>query len=113
MPFNELKAPVSISVLSTAYVKCQISATEGGTTVDPTSGTVEFAFISEALGTSPVSGDWKAGSWETGSDGGYWGRCLVGPSGTVTLAAGSYDVWTRITKAPETVVKRVGILVIT
>jgi len=113
MPISELRAPVAISVLSTTYVKCQISATEGGTTVNPTTGTVEFAFIPESLSTAPSGGDWAEGSWETGTAGAYWGRCLVGPDGDATLAVGSYDVWTRVTKAPETVVKRVGTLVIT
>ncbi len=113
MPFNELKAPVAISVLSTAFIKCQISATEGGVNVNPTSGTVEFAFVPESDESAPGAGVWTDGSWESGSDGAYWGRCLVGPSGDANLSVGSYDVWTRITKAPETIVKRVGILVIT
>lgn len=113
MAFNQLKSPVALSVLSTQYVKCQISASEAGVTIDPTTGTLSFAFISEAVGGSPVSGDWKSASWETGSDGAYWGRCLVGPAGTVTLAAGSYDVWVRLVKNPETVIEMVGTLVIT
>lgn len=114
MAFNELGRPVSFSVLATQYVKCQISATEAGVTSNPSTGTVEFAFISEVNnGTSPTSGDWKSGSWETGSNGGYWGRCLVGPAGVTTLPIGSYDVWVRVTKSPEVVVKHVGTLVIT
>lgn len=115
MAFSELSRPVSFSVLATQYVKCQISATEAGVTSDPSTGTVEFAFISEANnGSSPTSGDWKSGSWETGTFGGYWGRCLVGPTGgVIALPVGSYDVWVRVTKSPEVVVKMVGTLVIT
>lgn len=107
MPGFEYREPVKISVLSTTYVKCRVSATENGAAINPTSGTVEFAFIPESSGADPVSGDWKAGSWESAPDG-YWARCLVGPSGTVLLAVNSYDVWIRVTKNPETVVDQVG-----
>ncbi len=102
--------PVTVSSLSTTYVKCRISATENGVASDPTTGTVDFAFLSEAdEQTDPESGDWSTGLWETASDG-YWGKCLVGPSGVATLAKGSYDVWVRVTKTPEEVIDRVGVL---
>lgn len=106
--------PVRVSSLSTTYVKCRISAKENGVDANPTSGTVEFAFIPDsASNPNPVSGDWKAGSWESALDGGvysYWGRCLIGSGGVVTLTAGSYDVWVRVTKSPEVVIDNVGVL---
>lgn len=110
MPAFDFKQAVRISVLSTTYVMCRVSATENGAAINPTSGTAHFAFIPESQdNASPAASAWVAGSWETGTDE-YWARCLVGPSGTTTLAAGSYDVWVKVTKAPETVVSRVGTL---
>lgn len=101
--------PTAFSALSTRYIKCVVSTQENGVTSNPTTGTIEFAFLVD--GVSPVSGDWKAGSWET-TDTEYLGRCLVGPSGVITLTAGSYDVWVRYTKSPETIIEKVGYLVI-
>lgn len=103
------RQPPSFSVLSTRYIKCVVSTMENGIATDPTTGTIEFAF--KADGVAPVSGDWKAGSWETATTE-YIGRCLVGPSGTVTLTAGSYDVWVRYTKSPEIIIEQIGYLVI-
>lgn len=103
------QSPPTFSALSTRYVKCVVSTTENGVKSDPTTGTVDFAFVLD--GIEPTVLDWKVGSWETATDE-YLGRCLVGPSGTVTLSAGSYDVWVRFTKSPETVIEKVGYLVI-
>lgn len=101
---------IRISVLSTTYVLCRVSATENGVASNPTTGTVQFAFVPESQdNASPASSAWVAGSWETGADG-YWARCLVGPSGVATLTTGNYDVWVQVTKAPETVIDRVGVL---
>jgi hypothetical protein len=106
----DFKQAVRISVLSTTYVLCRVSATENGAAANPTSGTVHFAFIPESQdNASPASSAWVVGSWETGTDG-YWARCLVGPSGTTTLTANNYDVWIKVTKSPETVIDRVGVL---
>lgn len=104
------KQAVRISALSTTYVLCRVSATEGGVASDPTSGTVHFAFVPEDQDNeAPASSAWVAGSWETGTDG-YWAKCLVGPDGAAELAVGSYDVWVKVTKVPETVIDRVGAL---
>jgi len=108
MPFKFV-APPKFSTLSTRYVKCWVSVTEYGVQVDPTSGTVEFAFVAE--GAVPGSSDWKAGSWEsTGFE--YLARCLVGPSGVISLPANTYDVWVRYTKSPEEVIEAIGNLFI-
>jgi hypothetical protein len=109
MPFRFVQPP-RFSTLSTRFVKCVVSATQAGVQIDPTTGTVEFAFMGD--GSDPGASDWKAGSWETTSDE-YLGRCLVGPTGTVALTAGSYEVWCRYTKAPEIVVEKIGHLAIT
>lgn len=104
------KQAVRLSVLSTTYVLCRVSATEGGVASDPTSGTVSFAFVSEdSDNESPASSAWVSGSWETGTDG-YWAKCLVGPEGAAELAVGSYDVWIKVAKSPETVIDRIGAL---
>lgn len=104
------KQAVRISVLSTTYVLCRVSTTEGGVAADPTSGTVEFAFISEAEdNASPASSAWVSGSWESGTND-YWARCLVGPDGATELAEGTYDVWVKVTKSLETVISQVGTL---
>jgi hypothetical protein len=100
---------VRISVLSTTYVLCRVSTTEGGAAADPTTGDVYFAFVDEADNTSPASSAWVAGSWESGTDG-YWARCLVGPDGTTELSEGNYDVWVKVSKSLETVVSQVGAL---
>lgn len=87
-----------LSVLSKEYVRVKVSASEAGAAVDPTTDTVVMAF--PVHGVAPVTGDWKAASWETAGSA-FYARCLVGPSGTVTLAVGSYDVWVKVTDSPE------------
>lgn len=100
-----------ISALSTRYVRCTVSATDQGTLVDPTSGTVFFAFLPNEGDEYPVSGDWKVGAWETAGDQ-YYARCLVGPDGAAPLDADDYHVWIKVVLSPETVVERVGGLTI-
>lgn len=88
---------IQISNLSKEYVKVPVVATDSGAHVDITVGTVTMAFT--AVGTEPVSGDWKSASWETDATRfpmRYYARCLVGPSATVTLTDGTYDVWVKI-----------------
>ncbi len=96
-----------LSSLSREYVSYAVSASEGGSAIDPTTLNVEMAFT---VG-EPVTGDWKDADWET-SSGVYLARCLVGPGGTITLSDGSYSVWIRITDSPEMPVMHVGYLVI-
>ena len=82
--------------------------------MNPTADTVTMAFT--AAGVDPVLGDYKTASWETDATttpSTYYARCLVGPGGTVTLAAGTYEVWVKITDSPEVPVKRSGTLVVT
>jgi hypothetical protein len=99
--------------LTLEYLRVPISAKEAGVAVNPTSDTVKMAFVPK--GTKPVNGDWKVASWET--DGStipatYLARCLVGPGGTVQLAAGTYVVWVQVTDAPEIPIRDAGELII-
>lgn len=101
----------SISSLSTEYIKCQVEFTVAGVVTDPSTDTVQMAFV--APGTDPVSGDWTAASWEsditTPSKPIRYVRCLMGP-GAKVLAKGSYTVWVKIADNPETPAKPAGLL---
>lgn len=98
---------------SLAYVHVPIRDLISGAVLSGDS--VEMAF--PAAGAAPASGDWKPATWLTvtaTTPDTYYARCLVGPAGTVTLTAGSYDVWVRVTDSPEVPVLRApGQLVIT
>jgi len=95
------------SSLSLEYVSIEV---DGG--ADPTALTVQMAFPS--AGVAPVSGDWKTANWDPSYSSEPWlARCLVGPGGTVTLAAGSYDVWIKIGgPSPEMPVQLAGSITI-
>ena len=99
-----------IPAVSTEYVRVEVAATANGAAVDPTADTVQFAFLSSYA--EPASGDWKSGSWDS-ENGRYYAQCLVGPSGTVTLAKGPWFVWVKVTASPEAPVRQVGQLQIT
>lgn len=104
----------SQSALSTEFVRVPVSARDGSSEINPTSDVVSMAFVS--AGSSPVSGDWKTGSWETDSTTTpvtYYARALVGPTGgVVTLSDGLYDVFVKIGDNPETPVRRCGAVAI-
>src|SRR4051812_36719179 len=102
-----------LSVLDKRYILVPVSIKADGVNFDPTSDVVQMAFITDSA-TAPVTGDWKSASWEAGGGTGnvYYARCLVGPAGTVTLAAGLYFVWVKIVDNPETVVVQVDTLTI-
>lgn len=72
-----------------------------------------MAFTAPDVDPSP--GDWKGANWETDATTippTYSARCLVGP-GAVVLTVGSWDVWVKVTDAPESPARRVGNLQIT
>lgn len=87
---------------SLEYVKVGITASQAGEPFDPTGDNVEMAFtLNEA---NPVSADWNAAVWQvntTTTPITYNACCLVGPAGTVQLAAGEWSVWVRVTDSPE------------
>lgn len=85
-----------------------------GTVVDPVAASLaaQMAFpVSSgdpAHPTPPVT--WYAAAWLTGGTGkGFYAQCLAGPTGTVTLAAGKYDVWARVTSPPSAPAVFVGV----
>ena|SRR5579859_1813147 len=99
-----------ISSLSNEYVRVPIAATNAGAVVDPSTDTVVLAFVAE--GATPVSGDWKAGTWEldttTTPTTTFYARALVGSAGVITLAAGVFDTWVKVSDNPEAPVKKAG-----
>lgn len=91
-----------ISALDLQYVPAEVTLRDSGLVVNLTSDTVTMAF--PVVEVAPVGGDFKAATWETDATSTptrYLARCLVGPAGTVTLAAGLYDVWVKIAHSPE------------
>jgi hypothetical protein len=98
----------TLSALATMYVPVgPVRAVVDGLAVNPTADVVSMAFV--GLSDTPVSGDWKAASWDQAPiQGDYIIQCLVGPSGGVTtLTPGQYAVWVKIVDNPETVIAQV------
>jgi hypothetical protein len=97
---------------SLAYVRTKVAADkfDGDWDYNPTNDKVEFAFTDEGGPVDDTS--WYNGSWETHGSAHpkYFALCLVGPSGTVTLSPGSYEIWVKITDNPEIPVEYAGIL---
>jgi len=106
---------IRVSSVSKEYVRVAVHAEEFGATVNPTANTVEMGFVAPLA--DPVSGDWKAATWDTDSNDPtgivYWAQCLIGPGGTITLADGRYTVWCRVTRGSEVVARSVGTLIVT
>lgn len=90
---------VTISDLSTVFVKSRIVATKLGVTYDPTADLVEIAF--KLPGVDPTGPDWHVGSWETVGTSTFYARLLVGPAGGLVLAPATYSMWIRVTDSPE------------
>lgn len=99
------------SALSTEYVRVAIGTSAAA---DPTSDNIQMAF--PVSGVDPVSGDWKAASWETDASTSpptYYARCLVGPTGgVIALTEGLYDTYIKVLDNPESVIKNTGALAI-
>jgi len=98
----------SVSALSTEYLLIPVAATEQGITVNPTTQSVDVA--ATVQGAEPLSGDWKSAAWESDTTDAdspvYSARLLIGPAGVLTLTAGVYELWLRVTDNPEVVVRR-------
>lgn len=112
-----------VSALSLEYVNVTWTSGLDGTTVDPTGQTAGQPQLPVYLAFPPSSGDvrspsapvtWYPGSWLTGGTGyGYTAQALIGPGGgAVTLTAGLYDCWGKITGSPESPVKFTGVLAV-
>lgn len=112
--------PLTLSSLTTEYVKVPVRGTRGGAPTVLSGTTVEMAFT--ARDAEPIEGDWNDGSWEVLGDGYYYARCLVGPgAGGTVLAAGVWQPWVKVTDVagppvvgPEApILKALDLLVIT
>ena len=77
--------------------------------MNPTGDTVQMAFLAVPPPAQPGSGDWKTASWQS-LVAPYIILCLVGPGGAITLTAGQWYTWVKISASPEIVVKYAGIL---
>jgi hypothetical protein len=93
---------IGLNHLSTEYILIPVQATKGGASYNPTSDVVQFAFMPTPTQVPQVT-DWVSGSWDTSANAiyPYNAKCLVGPSGTVTLGIGTYTVYVKITDNPE------------
>src|SRR6266576_2440137 len=91
-----------MSSLDLQYVPAEVTLRDSGLPVNVSGDTVTMAFPLTEV--APVGGDFKAATWETDATATptrYLARCLVGPSGTVTLTAGLYDIWVKVSHSPE------------
>ena len=91
-----------VSALSLGFIRAKVTARESGVQINLSGDTVQLAFPLHDV--APVSGDWKSAAWEvdaTTNPTVYYARTNVGPSGTVTLTAGLYDVWVKLTHGGE------------
>lgn len=94
-------------------VPMQWTSDLAGTRIDPTNPLLAVQMAFPVTGVSPVSGDWKAAAWVSGTTSkGFISVCLVGPGGAVTLAAGKYDVWGKVLGAPEQPGKKAGTITV-
>lgn len=107
-----------IFAVSTQYISSNISNSDG---VNPTSDTVQFAFLgpqsnssqaSELVPTSSTA--YYAGSWPSTSPvvnqpNSYTATILVGPNGgALSLSTGTYLMIVKVTDHPEVPVIRCG-----
>jgi hypothetical protein len=96
------------SVYVTSLENIAVSVT-APSAVNPTSYSVEFAFMAVPPPNQPVISQWVTGSWQSTSLP-YLALCLVGPDGTIQLTPGQWYVWFKILASPEIPVKYAGIL---
>jgi hypothetical protein len=103
-----------MSQLATMYYLVPVTAAKSGAAYDPTADPVQFAFMPTPTQV-PQTSDWVSGSWDTNTASvlfPYSARCLVGPSGTITLGIGTYVAYVKITDSPEVPVLIAGQLAI-
>ncbi len=101
---------IGMSHLATEYVFVPIAVTKLGVPYNPTGDVVEFSFMPTPTQV-PVTLDWQTGAWDTDSTNiiyPYSAKCLVGPTGTITLGLGTYIIYVRIHDNPETPVLIAG-----
>lgn len=104
--------PLRRSVLDAEPLDFTVTAASDGLPQDPRSATAEMAFLPDW--TDPQSGDWHAGTWNTGLTGLPMAQINPGPGG-IALAVGSYYVWVRLTNSAWTgspVIQQPGKLIV-
>jgi hypothetical protein len=103
---------ITISSLATLMIQVPISARlNGSPNYNPTGDIVQLAFM--AGDNKPTTPDWQTGSWAIDPGPEYLAQCLVGPTGTVTLAVGTWSIWVKVLDNPETpVLPDVGTLIV-
>jgi hypothetical protein len=104
--------PAGISQVSLQYWYVPVQATQDGAAYNPTSDTVQMAFMPQATQV-PQSADWQAASWDTVSTGllyPYAAKCLIGTGGTIALGTGQFVAYVKITDSPEIPVILAGYL---
>ncbi len=112
MTFPATGTSVTLSVLSTEYLRVPVYAKVAGKFVSLANATVHMAIIGPAPTASPVTGDWFLGAWDYDSTlETYFAQSLIGPSGH-SVTVGTHSVWLKVTLSPEAVVRRVGTLVV-
>jgi len=107
--------PQGMSHLSLDYVQVPVTASQAGTSYNPTADTVQFAFMPQAT-QAPQNADWVAASWDTAPTNilfPYTAKCLVGTGGATALTLGTYYTYVKIQDSPEVPVNVVGHLQIT
>ncbi len=100
---------LTISALSSEYVRVSVAAAVNGTDIDPTGDTVQMAFVPQ--GAVPAVSDWKTASWETDATVQppiHYVRAVVGPTGIITLTPGVFDTYVKVVDNPELPVKNAG-----
>ncbi len=108
-----------ISSDSLEEVNVRWTADLDGTVIDPTVTPLVVQMAFPASSGNPLSPahavSWFTASWLApgSSKGKGWvAQCLVGPGGSVTLAAGKYDVWSWVTGSPESPKKFAGTITV-
>lgn len=105
---------ITRSVLDTQYLPYPVAFIIGGVAQNPTSDTVQFAFMPNPANQNPGTSDWHTGTWITTSTGTYMAQILIGPANTGTpLTVGLYNVWIKITDNPEIPIEQIDLLTIT
>jgi hypothetical protein len=96
------------SIYTTSLENIAVSVTPP-TGVNPTSYTIEMAFLATPPPAQPSSADWVTATWLSTSVP-YTALCLIGDGGVIQLTQGQWSVWLRLFASPEIPVKYAGIL---